>query len=159
MINYLARRGYLVLHKDIANHFAGVVVFCIGSALYSITLLRLAGKRDQSLARVHQGLEIFLFVSSVCLFLAFGVVWAIEETHGQHVRHMGEPEDEDQNAYIVEHVAYMIFLLFYATFFLFHTPNPMEPPGLRELYTEEYAHDPEGVAMKPLLHPSIRVSM
>lgn len=148
-----------MLHKDLARHFLGVVVFCIGSGLYSITLLRLAGERDKSLAKVHQALEIFLLASSVCLFLAFGVVWAIEEMNGQHVRELGEPDDDGQKAYIVEHVAYMVFLLFYATFFLFHTPNPEEPPGLRQIYTEEYAHDPEGVAMKPLLLHPIRVQM
>lgn len=108
---------------------------------------------------MHQALEIFLLASSVCLFLAFGVVWAIEEMNGQHVRELGEPDDDGQKAYIVEHVAYMVFLLFYATFFLFHTPNPEEPPGLRQIYTEEYAHDPEGVAMKPLLLHPIRVQM
>ena len=53
---------------------------------------------------------------------------------------------------IVEHTAYIVFLLFYATFFLFHTPDPMEPPGLREAYVEEHAMDPESVCMRPLMH-------
>lgn len=128
-------------------------MFCVGCVLYSISILRLAGERDKRLAKVHHGLEIFLFVSSAFLILAFGVVWAIEEMHGKHVRHMGETEDNTQNAYIVEHVAYMVFLLFFATFFLFHTPDPTQPPGLREIYTEEYTMDPEGVTMKPLLLP------
>ena len=133
-------------------------MFGVGSSLYSLSLLRLAGEREKELAKVHWGLEIFLFASSACLVLAFGFVWALEETRGDHVRHMGEYKEPQQQAYIVEHVAYMVFLLFYATFFLFHTPNPLEPPGLRHIYTEEYTSDPEGVAMKPLLHP-IRVGM
>lgn len=103
-------------------------------------------------------MEVGLFLSTVGLVLAFVILWAIEETHGKHLSHAGEIDSEDntQNAYIVEHAAYVAFLLFYATFFAFHTPNPMEPPGLHEAYADEHVMDPEGVNMKPLLHPASR---
>jgi hypothetical protein len=150
---------WLVLHREIVSHFSGVVVFCVGSTLYSFSLLRLAGQREKKLEKVHLALEIFLFVSAAALVFSFGFVWAMEETRGDHVAHMGEQEEEPrQTAYILEHLAYLAFLLFYSTFFLFHTPDPLEPPALREIYTEEYAMDPEGVAMKPLLQP-IRAAM
>lgn len=140
------------------SHFSGVVLFCIGSSLFSLSLLRLAGEREKKLAKVHLSLEIFLLLSTVGLVLAFAFVWAMEETRGDHIQHVGDEGEAQQTAYIVEHVAYLVFLLFYSTFFLFHTPNPLEPPGLREIYTEEYTNDPDGVAMKPLLRP-IRASM
>lgn len=131
-------------------------LFCAGSSTYSISLLRLAGGREKHLAKVHLAMEICLFVSTVALVLAFVILWAIEETNGQHLQHVGENNSGDgdnvQNAYIVEHTAYIVFLLFYATFFLFHTPDPMEPPGLREAYVEEHAMDPESVCMRPLMH-------
>ncbi len=119
-------------------------------------MLRLAGEREKHLAKIHLGMEVCLFLSTVGLVLAFVTLWAIEETHGQHLRHVGESGAEDENtqsAYIVEHAAYVVFILFYATFFVFHTPDPLEPPGLREAYVEEHAMDPEGTSMKPLLRP------
>lgn len=131
-------------------------LFCLGSSAYSIGLLRLAGGREKHLAKVHLGMEVGLFVSSVGLVLAFVAIWAIEETGGKHLRHAGETEpveESPQTAYIVEHAAYVVFLLFYATFFVFHTPDPLEPPGLREAYIEAHVMDPDGVSMKPLLHP------
>ncbi len=119
-------------------------------------MLRLAGGREKHLAKIHLAMEVGLFVSTVGLVLAFVTVWIIEETHGgHHIQHVGEGEDGPQSAYIVEHAAYMVFLLFYATFFVFHTPDPLEPPGLREAYVEEHATDPEGTSMKPLLRPVI----
>lgn len=145
-------RGWLASHKDNLNHFIGVFLFCAGSTTYSISLLRLAGGREKHLAKIHLGMEIGLFVSTVGLVLAFVILWAIEEGKGQHLSHVGEDEDNVQSAYIVEHASYIVFLLFYATFFLFHTPDPMEPPGLRELYVEEHVTDPEGVCMRPLMH-------
>jgi len=158
---------WLVFHKDNLNHFSGVFLFCAGSASYSISLLRLAGDREKVLARARLAMEIFLFVSSVALVIAFITLWAIEENHGEHirytggltpdgepVRHMGELEsDETEHAYIVEHVAYIVFLLFYTAFFALHTPDPTEPPGLREMYAEEEMNMGH-VVMKPLLRPS-----
>lgn len=117
-------------------------------------MLRLAGEREKHLAKIHLAMEIGLFISSVCLVLAFVILWVIEESNGKHLTHIGENGEKDesaQHAYIVEHVAYMVFLLFYATFFLFHTPDPLEPPSLRQIYVEEHVTDPEGVCMKPLL--------
>ncbi len=133
------------------NHFTGVFLFCAGSAIYSISLLRLAGETEKSQAQIHLVMEIGLFLSSVALVLAFVTVWAIEENNGDHGLHAGERRE---SAYIVEHAAYVVFLLFYATFFVFHTPDPLEPPGLREVYVEEHIMDPECVSMRPLMHPS-----
>ena len=81
-------------------------------------------------------------------------IWAIEDANGQHLPHMAENEDNRLNAYIVEHTAYIVFLLFYATFFVFHTPDPWEPPGLREAYVEEHTMDPNSVTLRPLIHPT-----
>jgi heme/copper-type cytochrome/quinol oxidase subunit 2 len=103
------------------------------------------------MAQIHLAMEIGLFLSTVVLVLAFVTTWAIEENNGQHLSHN---EDSQLNAYIVEHAAYIVFLLFYATFFVFHTPDPREPPGLREAYVEEHTMDPECVSMRPLMHPS-----
>ena len=127
----------------------------MGSSVYCISLLRLAGEREKSLAQIHLAMEIGLFLSTVVLVLAFVTTWAIEENNGQHLSHVGENEEDNQlNAYIVEHAAYIVFLLFYSTFFVFHTPDPREPPGLREAYVEEHTMDPECVSMRPLMHPS-----
>lgn len=145
-------RAWLATHKDNWNHFTGVFLFCLGSSVYCISLLRLAGEREKSLAQIHLAMEIGLFLSTVVLVLAFVTTWAIEETNGQHD---GKNEEDNQlSAYIVEHAAYIVFLLFYATFFVFHTPDPREPPGLREAYVEEHTMDPECVSMRPLMHPS-----
>jgi len=136
------------------NHFFGVFLFCAGSSVYSISLLRLAGGREKHLAKIHLAMEIGLLLSTITLVLAFVILWVIEESNNHHINHMGENQEGDnvQKAYIVEHAAYVAFLLFYATFFVFHTPDPMEPPGLRETYAEEHAMDPESVCMRPLMH-------
>jgi heme/copper-type cytochrome/quinol oxidase subunit 2 len=151
-MNYLfLGRAWLATHRDNMNHFAGVFLFCAGSTIYCTSLLRLAGEREKSQAQIHLVMEVGLFLSTVVLVLAFVTVWAIEETNGEHGSHTGENQE---SAYIVEHAAYIVFLLFYATFFVFHTPDPWEPPGLREAYVEEHSMDPECVSMRPLMHPS-----
>jgi hypothetical protein len=136
------------------DHFFGVALFTLGSSLYSLSLLRLAGIFEKQLACLRWGLEIFLVLSTAGLMLAFVILWAMEEGSGQHVKHMGEYEENSQTAYIVEHAAYMSHLVFYVTFFSFHTPNPLEPPGLTAVYDEEYSTDPRAVTMRPLLRPA-----
>ena len=116
------RRGWLVAHQDNVNHFSGVALFCLGSVMYSLAFLRLAGKTHEHLRWVHQALRWFLLLSSMALVATFVILWAIEETKRVHTGDAGV-----RNAYIVEHVAYITQILFYATFILYHTPNPEKP--------------------------------
>lgn len=116
-------RAWLVLHQDNANHFAGVAVFCLGSFMYSIAFLQLAGRTHEHLRKLHQALRWFLLLTTIILVGTFVILWAIEENDGRHGRDGGP-----RNAYIVEHVAYITQILFYATFILYHTPNPDKSP-------------------------------
>jgi hypothetical protein len=141
------------MHKDNLNHFTGVFLFCAGSAAYSIAFIILAGMTHKHLAQVHQGLGIFLFVSSGLLLLAFVGLWVWEENDGRHLKHAGESDDSFQTAYILEHCAYIVHLLFYMTFFLFHTPDPLKQPQLYGEFEGEQALDSQGVALRPLLRP------
>lgn len=120
-------RAWLVKHKDNTNHFTGVGLFCLGSFLYSLGFLELAGRTHEHLRRVHQALRWFLLLSTLALVVVFVLLWAIEETSGAHAGKGGP-----QTAYIFEHVAYITQILFYATFFLYHSPKL--PP--------EYSLDP-----------------
>lgn len=138
-----------MLHKDNAEHFKGVFLFCIGSATYSIALLRLAGTTHKHLDQIHLALEVFLLASSALLLLAFVALWVMEEDSGKH-QHPVEGDDK-QSAYIVEHTAYMTHLLFYGTFFSFHTPDPLKPPRVYGTFEDERGQDPSGIAMMPLL--------
>jgi hypothetical protein len=128
--------------------------------MYSIAFLWLAGQTHKHLWKIHQGLGIFLFVSTVGQVFAFVVLWIMEEASGKHMAHIGDTdgaEDNTQKAYIVEHTAYMTHLLFYATFILFHSPDPLKVPNIHGEFEGESMSDPKGVAMKPLLHPVISV--
>jgi hypothetical protein len=138
------------MHKVNEEHFKGVFLFCLGSAMYSIALLRLAGMTHGHLEQIHTALEAFLLASSALLLLAFIGLWITEETSGKHD---GEG-DNTQSAYIVEHMAYMTHLLFYGTFFSFHTPDPLKSPQIYGTFEDEKGKDPSGVAMRPLLHTS-----
>jgi hypothetical protein len=115
----------------------------------------------QHLANVHLGLEIFLFVSTVVLVIAFVAIWVMEETSGKHsLQHVGNDTSSDntQQAYIVEHAAYIVQLLFYMIFFLFHSPDPLKLPHVSGAYEgEAYAQDHGGVAMRPLLHAGVTI--
>ena len=151
----LSRRGWLASHKDNTNHFTGVFLFCLGSSMYSIAFLWLAGQTHKHLWKIHQGLGIFLFVSTVGQVFAFVVLWILEEESGKHVAHIGEynsNKDNTQKAYIVEHSAYMTQLLFYTTFILFHSPDPLKVPSTHGVLEGESMTDPIGIAMRPLLH-------
>jgi hypothetical protein len=136
------------MHQDNANHFSGVALFCLGSLMYSMAFLRLAGRTHEHLRGLHQALRWFLLLTTLALVGTFVILWAVEENSGQHARQGGT-----RNAYIVEHVAYITQILFYATFILYHTPNPDKPPHI--LSTD--SHDQEGPpdedsAAVPLIH-------
>ena len=130
-----------------------MALFTLGSTLYSLALLRLAGIYEKQLAFLRWCMEIFLVLSTAGLMLAFVILWAMEEGEGKHVKHMGEFEENTRIAYIVEHAAYISHLVFYVTFFLFHTPNPLEPPGLTAVYDEEHTSETRATTMRPLLRP------
>ena len=116
-------RGYLITHKDSFNHFTGVTLFCVGSALYSLAILALARHTHEHLHAVHNALLVFLLVTTCILVVAFAITWQDEENSGVHTSNGGSP-----NAYIVEHVAYITHVLFYGAFFLFHSPDPYKKP-------------------------------
>jgi hypothetical protein len=57
-----------------------------------------------------------------------------------------------RNAYIVEHVAYITQILFYATFILYHTPNPEKPVHVVWPYdSEEQPPQTQGDDTVPLV--------
>jgi hypothetical protein len=132
--------------------------------MYSLAFLWLAGQTHKHLWKIHQGLGIFLFVSTVGQVFAFVVLWIMEEASGKHMAHIGDDSggngDNTQKAYIVEHTAYMTQLLFYGTFILFHSPDPTRNPRMHGEFEAESARQKnaggEGTAMRPLLfiHPT-----
>lgn len=134
---------------DNARHFTGVGLFCAGSLTYSIAFLRAARKDERAEAWVRDGLEWCLLGAVVALVVAFVGLWAQEESQGLH------GTDRVQNAYIVEHAAYVAHLLFYAVFFYYHTPDPDK--SVKFSSSAEYHHEEheDGVAMvcRPLLMP------
>ena len=134
---------------DNARHFTGVGLFCAGSLTYSIAFLRAARKDERAEAWVRDGLEWCLLGAVVVLVVAFVGLWAQEESQGLH------GTDRVQNAYIVEHAAYVAHLLFYAVFFYYHTPDPDK--SVKFSSSAEYHHEEheDGVAMvcRPLLMP------
>lgn len=152
----LFRRGWLASHRDNINHFIGVGLFCLGSSMYSIAFLWLAGQTHKHLWRIHQGLGAFLFVSTVGQVLAFVILWVLEEESGKHMAHIGDSNngngDSTQKAYIVEHSAYMTQILFYATFILFHSPDQEFSDRARKGKSND--NESLGVAMLPLLQAS-----
>jgi hypothetical protein len=139
---------------DNARHFTGVGLFCAGSLTYSIAFLRVA-RRDERAdttehAWVRDVLEWCLLGATVALVIAFVALWAQEETMGMH------GTDHVQNAYIVEHAAYLAHLLFYAVFFYYHTPDPDKPVTCKgSEYEREEDRGADGVPMvcRPLLMP------
>jgi hypothetical protein len=139
---------------DNARHFTGVGLFCAGSLTYSIAFLRVA-RRDERAdttehAWVRDVLEWCLLGATVALVIAFVALWAQEETMGMH------GTDHVQNAYIVEHAAYLSHILFYAVFFYYHTPD-LDKPAKNDKLAREYERDEDrgadGVPMvcRPLL--------
>ena len=143
-----------MLHKDNTQHFTGVALFCIGSFAYSVALLGLGKESHKHLAQQHLAMEIFLFVSSGILLVAFLLLWIEEENSGRHGK-QAEPDayiSTDQTAYILEHFAYIAHLLFYAAFFTFHTPDPMYQPNVAAVYEAEMV---EMTTLNPLIPVTI----
>jgi hypothetical protein len=133
---------WLVNHKDNTQHFLGVFVFCLGTTIYSIVLIRLCEESHPHLARVHFWLEFFLLLTSGALVLAFVIVWLHEEANNHHK----SSDDPNQYAYIIEHCAYISFLLFYSGFFLFHTPDDAEKEFVNGVYQGE-----QDTVLRPLV--------
>jgi hypothetical protein len=140
----LAGWYWLVLHKDNANHFTGVGIFCVGSVVYSSVFIRLAWISHWHLRNLHQALMIFLLSSTVVLVISFVSIWADEQEKGEHGEILYDGEDPRLKAYIVEHAAYITHLLFYLGFFSFHNPNPNISPLMCGEYEAEMslADDP-----------------
>ena len=120
--------------------------------MYSLAFVRLAATTEERLEMVHAIMEAFLLMSVAALVVSFVSLWAEEERDGKHDR--GSSSSQVQNAYIVEHAAYIVHLLFYASFFLYHTPDIDNIPGghVGEGY-EETDPDVEGTPMvcRPLI--------
>lgn len=112
--------GYLVYHKDNFHHFIGVGFFCTGSFAYSLAFLRLAAISRDDREFLHVIMELILLMGVVLLVIAFVGLWFEEEKRGWH----SDPSGKGQlTAYVIEHAAYMGHLLFYALFFLYHSPD------------------------------------
>jgi hypothetical protein len=146
-----------VAHKDNTQHFTGVALFCFGSFVYSVALLRLGRESHKHLALQHLALELFLFVSSGALLVAFILLWIEEENSGRHAKQDASDAytSPDQKAYIVEHCAYIAHLLFYAAFFAFHTPDPMYQPTVASVYEAEMMVEMN--TLNPLIPVTIEV--
>ena len=142
----------MVACHDTTRHFTGVGFFCLGSFVYSLVFVRLAATTEERLEMVHAIMEAFLLMSVAALVVSFVSLWAEEERDGKHDR--GSGNSQVQNAYIVEHVAYIVHVLFYACFFLYHTQDIETIPGghVGEGYEETDA-DVEGMPMvcRPLI--------
>ena len=108
-------------------------LFCLGSFLYSVALLRVGETTHAHLAPLHAMLEYALFFSCMAFVGSFVVLWIMEENAGKHGR---DPSDPTQKAYILEHAAYMTQVVFYAIFFLFHSPDPCRD-SVRTIYNDE----------------------
>ena len=158
MHEFFLRRAWLVVHKDNTQHFTGVFLFCLGSFDYSVALLRLGRESHKHLEKQHWAMELFLFISSGVLLLAFILLWVEEENAGKHAPQAPTDTISEQNAYIVEHCAYIAHLLFYATFFLFHTPNPMYQPNVGAIYEAEMVEMVTLNTLNPLIPVTIEVT-
>ena len=108
-------------------------LFCLGSFLYGVALLRVGETTHAHLAPLHAILEYALFFSCVAFVGSFVVLWVMEENAGKHGRSPGDPT---QTAYILEHAAYLAQVVFYAMFFLFHSPDPCRDSP-RKIYDDE----------------------
>ena len=121
--------------------------------LYSISLIRLAsspGTQHEHLHNVHVAMEAFLLLSSGILCISFVALWFSEESNGQHDKGYNGP----QNAYIVEHITYVTHVLFYATFFLYHSPDITKPAELGVSHETEdgYYVNNNSSVRRPLIH-------
>lgn len=144
-------RLYLVICKDNLNHFAGVAIFCIGSFMYSFAFIRLSAASHDHLKRIHMGLEVFLLISASTLVITFVALWFQEE---QAINNGMVGAGYTRTAYIVEHVSYLVHVLFYAIFFSFNSADPFKQPNAYSDYTNE--NDEECGPCKPLIQMELR---
>ncbi len=121
----VALAGWLLLIfvKEPIGHFIGVGLFCAGSFAYSLALIRLASTNPndrQELETLRAALEWFLLLAVLALVIAFVSLWLEEQADDAGSYHAARV----RKAFIVEHAAYLTHLVFYAAFFLFHSPDP-----------------------------------
>lgn len=143
-------RCWLVAHKDNANHFGGVGVFCVGSFLYSVAFIRISALFEKHLRHLQIGLELFLLVSTVVLVIAFVALWFGEE---REIRDGKGTEEFTRTAYIVEHAAYIAHLVFYGVFFAYNSPDLFKEKPERGYGIMDYIYDTDGgvETCKPLI--------
>ena len=146
----LAGAGWMLLIfvPEMPGHFIGVGVFCVGSFLYSLALIRLASTNPndrQELETLRAGLEWFLLLAVLALVIAFVSLWLEEQADEAGTYHAARV----RKAFIVEHAAYLTHLAFYAVFFLYHSPDPTL--SHRAYYNQRRGgtHEPYVVAMGP----------
>jgi len=124
-----------VTNHDDFQHINGVIVYCFFSGLYSVCLIRLVRDYYEVYNHVHDILEFTLLGLTLAGIPTFAWLW-----------HEGFPE-----AYIPEHIAYAMFLLFMIVFFWYHPPfDVIDKKKLVKHYP-----DPETAAQcSPLLPPA-----
>ncbi len=128
------------------NHFGGVAGFCAGSFLYSIAFIRISALFEKHRRDLQIYLEMFLIVSTVALVVAFVALWFEEEQAIQ------DRDGYTRSAYIVEHVAYLVHLVFYGVFFTFNSPDPNKPKPAGEYGAMDYCYyEDEASACRPLI--------
>lgn len=123
----------------------------MGSFLYSLAFVRLAATTEDQLEMLHASMEGCLLLAVVVLVISFVALWMEEDMAGDHKG--GLAASEVQHAYIVEHAAYIVQLVFYAGFFLYHTPDPRRLPGrfVGEVYEQEFERDGVAMVCRPLI--------
>jgi len=150
----IAGWGVLATHREMVGHFVGVGMFTIGSFAYSMIFVRLAAThaRDAEGELVRTVLEAFLLMSTLALFTSFVVLWVDGEIDDGHGRNQ---------AYVVEHAAYLTHLLFYTVFFLYHSPDPEKVyysnQGGESGYYGETGRDVPMVCRPLILSPGCRL--
>jgi hypothetical protein len=103
-----SRRAWLISFHEDAWHLSGVGVFCLGTFMYSLAMIKLSAREHTHLRQLYQGFEYALYAGSILCVPTFATLWF-----------MNEP-----SAYIPEHLAYIFFLGFYMVFFTYHSPDP-----------------------------------
>ena len=121
-------------------------MFCAGSFVYSVAFIRLAATNPyDGHESVRTVLEAFLLCSGGVLVITFMALWMEEEDSGMHSGH----DTRTQHAYIVEHMAYLVHLLFYTVFFLYHSPDPCK--NTNDDSDREYDRDDVPMVCRPLI--------
>lgn len=135
------------------NHFSGVVVFCVGSFLYSIAFIRISALFEKHLRHLQVGLELFMLISTLVLVIAFVALWFREEKEIHEAK--GVEREITRTAYAVEHAAYIAHLVFYGIFFTYNSPDPFKEKPERGYGLMDYPYDADDAAdtCKPLLIP------